>query len=323
MRRVRPDKRKYVIILLLILVIVLFRCSHNSIKNTDTYVVGYLPAWSYSCYKDLDWDILTHINIAFVNPDENGNLKCAIPGKVLKDIVATAHHHGVKVEAALGGGGGYAHYTSLTSGKDSMKEFDKKIINWLKKYDMDGIDINIEGDVEKSFWKNYDKWIKDLKKRCKKHDMILSCAVASWFDGYIKDRTLDRFDYVSVMAYDDKADKENPSSFDFAVECLNHFSEDRNVDDGKLLLGIPFYGYRYVDGVCTGKVVTYNEVATYNPGSEHYDSSGTCRYNGIDTVKEKTRLAKKNHKGVMIWSLNQDASGRKSLLRAIGQAIDE
>ncbi len=289
-------------------------------RTTEDLIVGYLPTWQYECYQDIDFDMLTDICIAFVNPDSAGNLSCAIPDDALDKIVKKAHKNGVKVLIAMGGGNGYANYTALTSDGKSIKAFDKKIADWLDEHDLDGVDINIEGDVEPEFWDNYDAWIRDLKKRCGKGDRIVSCAVATWFDRNISDKTLDRFDHISVMAYDNKSDSENPATLGYAEENMKYFSEERDVSPEKLLLGIPFYGYRYRNGVCTGEVVTYYEIATYNKGSENADASGTCRYNGIDTVKAKTKLGCE-YGGVMVWALGQDASGRKSLLRAINEAM--
>ena len=43
-------------------------------------------------------------------------------------------------------------------------------------------------------------------------------------------------------------------------------------------------------------------------------------YNGVDTITEKTRYAKENLGGIMIWELTQDTSDPdRSLLQAIGR----
>ena len=318
-KKKKQTKNKLIIVLVMIAVLVALFTWHPVInRDPDVRVVGYLPTWYYECYKDIDYDVLTDVTIAFINPNSEGNLSSGIPDDALKKVIKKAHRKHVNVNAALGGGNGYANYTELTKDKKSIREFDKKIVKYLDEYDFDGVDINIEGDVEPEFWDNYDYWIKDLSKRCGKKKV--SCAIASWFDQYISDDTLDRFDYISVMAYDNKSSGENPATYNYAAGMIEHFAENRGVPKDKLLLGIPFYGYRYRNNVCTGEVVTYNEIATYNKGSENSDASGTCRYNGIDTVKAKTKLGLE-YGGVMVWSLGQDASGRKSLLKAIGDTL--
>ena len=320
-RKKKTTRNRLILLLLMIAVAVaIFTINPGGGRDDGVHVVGYLPSWYYGCYKDIDYDVLTDLSIAFVNPDSAGNMSLGIADETLKSIVKKAHRNHVRVIASLGGGNGYANYTSLTSDKKSIKEFDSKIIEYLKAHDFDGVDINIEGDVEPEFWDNYDMWIKDLAKKCRKEKFSISCAIASWFDDYISDETLDRFDYISVMAYDNKSSAENPSTYNYAVGMIEHFAEDRNVDKDKLLVGIPFYGYRYRNNICTGEVVTFHEIATYNKDSEKSDASGTCRYNGIDTVKAKTQLGLE-YGGVMVWALGQDASGKKSLLRAIGEEL--
>ena len=42
-------------------------------------------------------------------------------------------------------------------------------------------------------------------------------------------------------------------------------------------------------------------------------------YNGINTIKQKTALAKEKASGIMIWQLQGDASGAHSLLHAINE----
>src|SRR6185437_7461266 len=86
-------------------------------------------------------------------------------------------------------------------------------------------------------------------------------------------------------------------------------------------MGVPFYGYgwgtynQYATGVSFATIV-----ANY-PGSEDTDIIGSganaIYYNGIPTIQAKTAYAAQNGSGIMIWELGQDASGNKSLLKAI------
>jgi GH18 family chitinase len=51
------------------------------------------------------------------------------------------------------------------------------------------------------------------------------------------------------------------------------------------------------------------------------DSLITFYYNGIKTVKEKTRLAMKRGGGIMMWAVASDTTGKYSLLKAINEVI--
>ena len=39
-------------------------------------VIGYLPTYRFNWLNDIEFDRLTHVNIAFANPDSLGNLSC-------------------------------------------------------------------------------------------------------------------------------------------------------------------------------------------------------------------------------------------------------
>ena len=117
-------------------------------QGNNKYIVGYLPDWSYGYYKDMDFTDLTHINIAFCNPDTSGNLSCYIPDAEMKKIVDTAHENGVKVLASLGGAGGSGNYPALVRDEKTRNDFCEKIIDFCEKYNLDGIDLDIEGEVE-------------------------------------------------------------------------------------------------------------------------------------------------------------------------------
>ena len=46
-------------------------------------------------------------------------------------------------------------------------------------------------------------------------------------------------------------------------------------------------------------------------------------YNGVETIRKKTDLAKQKAAGIMIWQILGDASGDKSLLKAINDEVYE
>jgi hypothetical protein len=61
----------------------------------------------------------------------------------------------------------------------------------------------------------------------------------------------------------------------------------------------------------------------WNPASEA-DEVGNFYFNGPSTIRRKTELAlQMKLGGVMVWELGQDATGDKSLLRAIRASLDK
>lgn len=85
----------------------------------------------------------------------------------------------------------------------------------------------------------------------------------------------------------------------------------------KLVLGVPFYARpswkEYRDLV---EENTENAYRDYAPG-ENLDSY----YNGINTIKEKTRLATRKASGMMVFDMNEDAVEEYSLLKAIDDTL--
>lgn len=61
------------------------------------------------------------------------------------------------------------------------------------------------------------------------------------------------------------------------------------------------------------------------PGTDRQDSvlynGMNVYYNGVPTIEAKTKYARENLGGVMIWEVTQDSPDKaKSLLQAIGRA---
>ena len=65
--------------------------------------IGYIPFYKVKMVKSLDFEGLTHLNIAFANPDEYGNLHTKTYDYA--PIVEKAHKHNVEVYISLAGGG--------------------------------------------------------------------------------------------------------------------------------------------------------------------------------------------------------------------------
>lgn len=285
-------------------------------------VVGYLPDWSYQAYRNLDFSTLTHINIAFCNPDTSGNISCYIPDDELNKIVETAHANGVKVLAALGGGGGCDNYPPLLSSTDSMNAFNEKIMAYCEKYNLDGIDLDIELGSSSSIWDNYGEWCQSLRKLCDERDFLMTTATAQWVAVRVSAETFELFDFINVMAYDNDGDPSSHASYEFAVESLKYFNIQRGIPKNKLVLGVPFYGRGYnADGSLNwNSYVSFSELISSDAENYNRDEYNGVAYNGAASIAEKCSFAK-DYGGIMIWEISQDASGEYSLLQVIKKGI--
>ena len=114
------------------------------------------------------------------------------------------------------------------------------------------------------------------------------------------------------------------STYAKAKEDLNYWIKTRKVPKQKIGLGVPFYGYCF--GTRYGESMSYKDIITTFAGADQQDQvipegGGVIHYNGLPTIKKKTKLAVKKAGGIMIWQLLQDAEGDDSLLAAIDALI--
>lgn len=289
-------------------------------------VVAYVANWndlnSYS--NAIDYAKLTHINIAFENPNANGDLSFNAGDAAL---IQKAHANNVKVYVSIGGGSAstdptiQGNYFSLIS--DARRAgFVAKIAAYLQARNFDGIDVDLEGPAING---DYGKFIADLSATLKPAGKGLTAALSQGYGGgNVPSSTFAHFDFINIMAYDATGpwDTSNPgqhSSYAYAQSNLQYWL-GRGLPKSKAVLGLPFYGYGF--GAASGEWSYKNVVSTY-AGSENVDQAGnTIWYNGIPTIKAKVNYAfDQAIGGVMIWELSQDATGAKSLLLAIDQVV--
>lgn len=133
--------------------------------------------------------------------------------------------------------------------------------------------------------------------------------------GWSYNDTLNAVDFINVMAYDG-GDGERHSTYQFAVDCGTYWKETRGLPAHKVVLGVPFYarpGWADYGTILERVPDAGSRDHTAYDGMEVY-------YNGMDTIARKTRYARENLGGIMIWELTQDTWDlEKSLLQVIGK----
>ena len=188
-------------------------------------VVGYLPDWNYKPFSDIDLSELTHINIAFCNPDNSGRISCDIPDNKLKSIISAAHSNNVEVFAALGGGDGCDGYLQHLDTPEERTAFNANIMDYCETYDFDGIDLDIELGSNHQIWNYYADWCTELRTLCDERDMEMSTATAQWVAEKVTPDTFALFNFVNVMAYDNDEDERsyqrlNQNTYIFEAKTL-------------------------------------------------------------------------------------------------------
>lgn len=284
-------------------------------------VVGYLLSGDIAKGKTGGFDLsrLNYLDIFFNAPKPNGKFN-EVPH--LDSTITAAHISHVKVLGTIGN----AVNLSLITDTNRANFIDSLVASVVE-LQLDGIDVDFEGS---SINKDYEGFVGDLSAALKLKGKLMTAAVATWESVQLTDKALSYFDFLNVMTYDATGpwNLKEPgphSPYSFAVTDLDFWTNTRHISKYKLNLGLPFYGY------CFGPVVKreyhYWEIAKAYPGAERSDSvnisPGTViYYNGIPTIKKKTKYAMQNAGGVMIWHVMEDGDGDISLLSAVDKTAN-
>jgi chitinase len=292
-------------------------------------VVAYVPNWvDLKAFADtIDYAKITHIDVAFENPtNDDGELSFNRQDEFL---IAKARAHGVKILVSIGGGSAsgdkvllkrYGHLLA----DENRAAFVAKIADYLAAHKFDGLDLDIEGPAIN---KDYGAFVADLAKVLHGKDLLLTAALSQGYGGKkVPDAAFEHFDFVNIMAYDGAGywDPKTPgqhSSLAFAKSNVAYWL-DRGLPKSKAVLGVPFYGYGF--GTAFRKRdYAYSEIVAAHPDAENADQAGnTIWYNGIPTIKAKAAyVVEQGLGGVMIWSLDNDVKGERSLLSAIHETL--
>ncbi len=293
--------------------------------SPEARVVGYVftrSGWDKVIDK-IRWNRLTDINLAFIHPDAAGRFTDD-PG--LKQLVDAAHQHNVRVFISIGGGSPPEHLAMLVqTNPDGLAS---ELIRFAKRYSVDGVDIDLENALINE---HYPGFVHAVKREAMKQQVLVTAALASWNASAIPDSTLHTYDFINVMSYDktgpwNKARPGQHSPFSMAADDFSYFNS-RGVTPGKIIIGLPFYGYGFGPGA--PESLNYGEIINRYKDASLTDSiqmteGGWLYYNGAETIREKVNLARdKQAGGVMIWQVFGDAEGEHSLLDIIHRSLQE
>ena len=144
--------------------------------KSNKVVIGYIPTWvnMRNTIDNTDLNILTHINLSFLNPDAsgsflvNGEPVCSDGSTSdIKYVVKKAHDKGVKVLVSLAGGvvPDCSGNWELLLQKTSRTTVVNNLTALVAFYDLDGIDVDIEGGLLNTISEagDYTPFIKELR----------------------------------------------------------------------------------------------------------------------------------------------------------------
>lgn len=313
----------------------LLGCASGASKDTNEkankVVIGYLPAWKdmNETMRKTDLSLLTHINIAFVNPDASGALLyegepvCSdATASSIKEVVKKAHENNIKVLVSLAGGvvpecSGDWKLLLQPSNRSTLIS---NLVKFTEYFNLDGIDVDIEGALLTSISDagNYTPFIQELRNVLNPRGKLVTCATASYVGGMIPKSSIAYFDYINIMAYDNYWNStKHHSTYQDAVRDMQMWL-NLGCPANKLVLGVPFYAY--LETVGSGSI-SYRDIIAQNPAAAQVDEFKNYKYNGIPTIEAKAEYALKYGAGIMIWEISQDSTDDLSLMHAIGKKI--
>jgi chitinase len=288
-------------------------------------VVGYISGNSFDRLDSIEINKLTYLNLAFASPDKNGFLVMDDNADVSIGV-NKGHAANLKVFISLGGGGRpdtVFWKTALLPKNRSA--FIAKIVKYVEDNNLDGVDVDIEGNLFPYIGFTYGPFVVELKQALHAKGKGMSCALgATDLDPVVTQEALQAYDFVNVMVYD-KTGIWRPniigphSPYSYAEDAIKYYTADRKLAPSKITLGLPFYGFDFTP---PARYINYSEIIQGDVANAYRDSVGMRYYNGIPMIARKAMLARSSKLGgVMIWELSCDTQGDLSLLRALDQTL--
>ena len=293
-------------------------------KGTSFKVVGYLAGGNFRLIDELELNRLTHLNLAFANPNKDGKLVFD-GGFDIAPVVSKGHAAGLKVFVSLAGGGrpDTAVWKSVLL-PENKSSFVRHIVDYVETNSLDGVDVDIEGNLLPTIRESYNPFVVELKQALHAKGKGITAALgATSVHESITKEAIDSYDFINVMVYDKTGiwrpeDIGPHSPYSYAEEAIVFWTGKWKVSPERIVLGVPFYGFDFTP---PARYIDYREIVAGNPALAYQDAVGMRYYNGIPTIVKKTELAKQKLGGVMIWEIASDTAGDLSLLRALDQTI--
>ncbi|KAF7421024.1 hypothetical protein PC9H_011543 [Pleurotus ostreatus] len=187
-------------------------------KVATAWFAGWHADQGYPVSK-INWSQYTEMaySFAIVTKDGGLSLEGSNPG-VLPDFVKQARNNNVRPLIAIGGWTGSRYFSTAVANAQSRKAFVKAVVNFVKKYNLDGVDFDWEypgrqgigcNTISPSDTPNFLAFLQELRRDPLAKNMLLSAAVSitpfASADG-TPSTDVSAFskvlDYIAIMNYD-------------------------------------------------------------------------------------------------------------------------
>ncbi len=208
------------------------------------------------------------VSPSYFNLSEYGELN--ISG-ISPEFIETMHKDGMRVVPFLSN-----HWDKSIGNMalDNRKKLAQEIAKVIEKYNIDGINVDIE-NVDHTYKEKYTDFVRLLREYIPENKEV-SVAVAAnpygwtngWQGSYDYEKLGEYADYLMIMSYDEhyEGGEDGPvASLDFIRDSLEYALE--YVPEEKIVMGVPFYG-RLWGGELQGRGISLNRaeelISLYN-----------------------------------------------------------
>lgn len=106
-------------------------------------VIGYYPSWKKQYADTVDLSLYTQVNFAFAIPAQDGSF--SFDGEwFLSQVVSNLHSKGTKALVSIGGWTGSNLFSNIVKSPTTSNNLIQNIIRYIKKYNLDGVDLDWE-----------------------------------------------------------------------------------------------------------------------------------------------------------------------------------
>lgn len=260
--------------------------------------IGYLYSRYLDSLNEVTFDWLTDINLAFIKPDKNGDMYL-LNEKVIENMIRTAHEANVGAFILVAGGAIdetiTSHFLKVMQSENRM-EFITKIMTFVDKYNLDGVDVDIEWNIIPSITDMYTPFVLELKRELQKKNKQITLALnVAGLRRSIPQESLEAYNFINVMVYNktqhcEPEDVGPHSTYSHGEETSpTYWIEERNIDPKKLTLGMLFYAYDFknVLGMSYKKIVALDVNNAY---ADQFDLNLLLRFADHGAKCRKRRL---------------------------------
>jgi spore germination protein YaaH len=318
-------------------------------------VYGWHPYWANaSAYLSYDYDVLTHIAYFSFEVDTATGAYSNLRGWDTTPLISYAHQRGVKVMLTVTNFGQARNTEILT---DTVKQWTliNSLVYQLKSRNGDGVNFDFES-VPSAMKSNMVSFcrraVRGIKAELPQAEISLATPAVNCSDGWDLQALAQICDYVIMMGYNYYWSGSTTAG-PVAPLAGENYNITRSIDEdyldagvlqGKLLLGVPWYGYDWpvtgsgrkaaTTGSGTSRVYssTLPLVASYGKTFDNATSVPWLSYQNTSgwrqmwfedslSLRLKTGFALTRHlAGIGIWALSYEA-GRPELWNGIKDAV--